>query len=82
MIVSFILLNVTPSAVRDVFNALSKIPEIVEHHTLFGEYDLIAKVECEDFATIGRIVTEGIRSIPGVIDTKTLPGISFEDDDS
>jgi len=41
---------------------------------LFGEYDLIAKIEAEDFNVSGQVVVDKIRSIAGVIDTKTLTG--------
>jgi DNA-binding Lrp family transcriptional regulator len=42
---------------------------------LFGEFDLITKVEPEDFEKLGELVIEKIRSIKGVIDTKTLTGV-------
>ena len=42
---------------------------------LFGEYDLIAKVEAENLDSLARIVLIKIRTIHGVIDTKTLAGI-------
>jgi len=57
---------------EEVYNELAKVPEIVEIHPLFGEYDIIAKIEAEDFDSIGSIVIKKIRSIAGVIDTKTL----------
>ncbi len=37
----------------------------------------IAKIETTDIDTLGRIVVEKVRSIEGVIDTKTLTGIHF-----
>ena len=33
------------------------------------------KIEVEDFEKLGEIVVEKIRSIKGVIDTKTLTGV-------
>jgi len=51
-----------------------KIPEIIELLPLFGEYDLIAKIEAEYFEKLGEVVVSKIRSIEGVIDTKTLTG--------
>jgi len=44
---------------------------------LFGEYDLIAKIKADDFEKLGKIVVDQIRSIEGVIDTKTLTGTKF-----
>ncbi|EQD36384.1 transcription regulator, partial [mine drainage metagenome] len=50
---------------------------VVEVHPLFGEYDLIVKIDASDFSELGKIVIEKIRTIEGVIDTKTLTGIKL-----
>lgn len=54
-----------------------KVKQIVELNLLFGEYDLIAKVEGDSFDAIGAIVVSRIRSIPGVKATKTLTRVAF-----
>jgi DNA-binding Lrp family transcriptional regulator len=35
-------MHVSPLHEYEVFNKLSRLPEIIEVHPLFGEYDLIA----------------------------------------
>ena len=50
---------------------------MIEVTPLFGEYDLIVKVEAKDVDTIGNLVVDKIRTIPGVRDTKTLTSIEF-----
>ena len=77
MAIGFVLINAAPAHEHEVYNKLSKVPEIIELHPLFGEYDLIAKIESEDFNQLGQIVVDKIRTIKGVIDTKTLTGIKF-----
>jgi len=77
MAIGFVLISTAPAKEHEVYNELLKVKEIVELHPLFGEYDLIAKIETEDFNALGEIVVDSIRSIPGVIDTKTLTGIKF-----
>jgi DNA-binding Lrp family transcriptional regulator len=77
MAVGFVLINVAPAQEHEVYNKLSKIPQIVELHPLFGEYDLIAKIEANDFEELGTIIVNKIRTIVGVLDTKTLTGLSF-----
>ena len=77
MAIGFVLISVAPACEHDVTNKLSKVPEIVELHPLFGEYDIIAKIEAEDFETLGSVVVNKIRIIKGVIDTETLTGIKF-----
>jgi DNA-binding Lrp family transcriptional regulator len=75
MPIGFVLINTAPAHEHEVYTKLSKIPEIVEVHPLFGEFDLITKVEPEDFEKLGELVIEKIRSIKGVVDTKTLTGV-------
>ena len=62
---------------RDVYQRLLKIEEVVELYPLFGEYDLIAKVEASTYDQIGEIVVSRIRSIEGIKATKTLAKMSF-----
>ena len=77
MAISFILISIAPAKEHDVYNKLSKALEIIELHPLFGEYDLIGKIEAENFENIEDIVLNKIRTIDGVIDTKTLTGTKF-----
>jgi DNA-binding Lrp family transcriptional regulator len=74
MAIGFVLINTAPAHEHEVYTKLSKVPEIVELHPLFGEFDLIAKVDAGDFEKLGDLVVNKIRSIKGVIDTKTLTG--------
>ena len=66
-----------PAKEHEVYNELLKVKNVVELHPLFGEYDLIAKVSSEDYNALGQIVVDNIRSIHGVVETKTLTGIKF-----
>lgn len=77
MAIGFILINVAPSHEHEIYNKLSKITQIVELHPLFGEYDLIAKIDASDFEELGTIIVNKIRTIEGVLDTKTLTGLTF-----
>jgi len=71
------LISTAPAKEHQVYNELLKIKEIVELHPLFGEYDLIAKIDAKDLDELGKIVVEQVRSIDGVADTKTLTGTKF-----
>lgn len=75
--VGFVLIGTEPKKEREVYNELLRIEEVVELYPLFGEYDLIAKVEAEDFNTIGEVVVAKIRSVAGVKTTKTLAKVTF-----
>jgi len=77
MSLGFILIKAAPALEHEVYNKLSKIQEIIDLQPLFDEYDLIAKIEAENFEKLGEIVINNIRSVNGVIDTKTLTGTRF-----
>ena len=77
MPIGFVLITIAPRHEYDVHTKLSKVPEIIELHPLFGEYDLLAKIEGDDFENLGVIVVSKIRSIEGILDTKTLTGTKF-----
>ena len=74
MAIGYVLISAAPAHEHEVYIKLSKTSEVVEVHPLFGEFDLIAKIEVEDFEKLGEIIVKKIRSIKGVTDTKTLTG--------
>ena len=41
---------------------------------LFGEYDLIARVQADEEFALTRCIVEEIRQLPGIRETKTLIG--------
>ena len=77
MAIGFVLINTSPAREQRVFDELQKMNQIVEIHPLFGEYDLIAKINAKDYQSLGQVVVDNIRSIDGVVETKTLTGIKF-----
>jgi DNA-binding Lrp family transcriptional regulator len=79
MAIGFVLMHILSLHENEVFNKLSKIPEVIEIHSLFGEYDLIAKIEAKDYESIAEIIIHKIKTINGITDTKTLTGIKITD---
>lgn len=77
MALGFVLIKVMPRKEREVYERLIKLEEVEELYPLFGEYDLIAKITVKDFEELSEVVVKKIRSIDGVIETKTLTGAKF-----
>jgi anthranilate phosphoribosyltransferase len=75
MVIGFILVSTSPSLEKQALEALSKIPKVKEAELLFGEYDIILKVEVGSMDELARIVLKKIRKVPGVLDTETLSGM-------
>jgi DNA-binding Lrp family transcriptional regulator len=68
-------MHIAPLHEYEAFNKISKLHDVIEVHPLFGEYDLIAKIQAEDYENIGKIVIHKIKTIEGITDTKTLTGL-------
>jgi DNA-binding Lrp family transcriptional regulator len=72
---AYVLVNVRGGEAAGVARELRGSPGVVRADFVFGTYDVIVEVEGKDVATIGRLVFEGIRVLPGVIDTQTCLAI-------
>jgi DNA-binding Lrp family transcriptional regulator len=72
MAIAYVLMISAPQKDHQIYLELKRIKEVIEVYPLFGDYDLIAKVENDDVESIGRLVLYKIGAIPGVIHTETL----------
>jgi DNA-binding Lrp family transcriptional regulator len=77
MVVSYILINTKPAMEHQVYDELRLNENVIEVHPLFGDYDLLVKIDVDNFDKLGKIILENIRQIKGVEDTKTLTGIKI-----
>ncbi len=72
MAAGFVLINVEPGSEINVQQEAEKFDFVSEANVLFGDHDLIVKVEAESVGDIAKMVVEKLRSIDGVTATKTL----------
>jgi DNA-binding Lrp family transcriptional regulator len=72
MAIAYVLMISAPQKDHQIYLELKRIKEVLEVYPLFGDYDLIAKVENDDVESMGRLVLYKIGAIPGVIHTETL----------
>ena len=77
MALGFVLIKIAPGKEKRVYDRIANIKEVEELYPLFGEYDLIAKIVVKDFEELSDIVVNKIRTIEGVLETKTLTGAKF-----
>lgn len=75
--IGYVLIRTAPGKEHDVYAQLEKIPQVKEKYGLFGEYDVILKIEATDADDVTEIVVGKVRAITGVVDTKTFIGTSF-----
>jgi DNA-binding Lrp family transcriptional regulator len=76
--IGYVLIRTAPGKEHDVFDALKKIPQVKEKYGLFGEYDVIVKIEAPNADDVTDIVVGKVRQVKGVVDTKTFIGTSFQ----
>ena len=74
MAIGFVLITTKPGQEKMVRDNLEKIEFVTSGWMLFGEYDLIARVQAEDEFQLTRCIVEEIRPLEGIADTKTLIG--------
>ena len=67
----FMLMSTSSKKTRGIIDDLCKIPEITERYILFGDYDIIVKIQTEDIDTM-KMIMNRIASIGGVLSTKPL----------
>lgn len=56
--------------------AVHSTPEIQECHHVAGEGDYLLKVRCRGTAGLERLITEQLKAIPGVMQTRTTIALS------
>jgi len=72
-IVSYVLVVVSIGKEFDVLNKIKDLPGITEAVVVYGEYDLVVRIEADNMKVIDNVVTS-IRNIPSVLRTVTLIG--------
>ena len=74
MAIGFVLITTEPGQEKLVRGRLEEIDLVTAGWMLFGEYDLIARVQADDEYELTRCIVEEIRPMEGIVDTKTLIG--------
>ena len=77
MAVGYVLVNVLPGMEYDAFQVIKEKENVVDATLLFGDYDIIVKLEAESLGIIAKTVVNTIRQVSGVTGSKTLAGADF-----
>lgn len=70
--IGYVLITTATGKESKVLEQMRKLPEIGEVHQLFGQYDMIARVEATDYDRMCDIILGKIRTIQGITGTRTL----------
>ena len=72
--VGFVLITTEVGCEIDVREAVGAVEGVVGQWIGFGPHDLFVKIEADDEAELTRCIVQGVRSIPGITETRTLIG--------
>ena len=72
MLTCFILIRVEAKKEDQVYNSLVQVKEIEGIREVFGEYDMIARMEARNLKELRSLVIQKVRSVPGILSTTTL----------
>ena len=72
MPLAWCLLQCQPGKERDVYVQLLDMPAVSEVSVVYGELDLVARIDFEDEKEMSRTLIEKMRHISGVKKTETL----------
>ena len=72
MPVAFVLINTETEFMTDVLKALRDVEGVREAYSVYGVYDIVAKVEAESMDKLKDIVTWKIRRLQNIRSTLTM----------
>ena len=71
-VLAYVLFKVSSGTERAVCQKLVEFDEVVQADIIFGEYDVVAKIETPDLSTLEEFVSDKIRSVLNVLVTSTM----------
>lgn len=74
-VTAFVSLNIHGGAfdrVRDIEARIRDFPQILECHTVSGDYDYLLKVVARDLKALSQFLTDRVMQIPGVDDVRSM----------
>ena len=76
---AYVVLHTDKGEEYNVLRSLSHIPEVTEADVVFGFYDVLCKIESDEYASLEKVITKTIRSLPHIKTSMTLNVISEQD---
>ncbi|UCE45383.1 MAG: Lrp/AsnC ligand binding domain-containing protein [Methanobacteriota archaeon] len=75
---AYVLITTATGKEDYVVEQIRDLPELTEAHQLFGQYDIIARMETEDYDKLCDVVLQKMRSVQGVTGSRTLICARFD----
>ena len=69
---AYVFLNTKVGKEKSVLNEILKLPQTLEGKVTIGQWDVVMKVEVDQYEDLRPLVTNKIRALDDVIDTWTM----------
>ena len=79
MATAYVLINCDLGYEEQIIEELKHLSDVKEVHGTFGAYDILAKVESDQVATLRETITWKIRKLEKIRSTLTLLGIEGQE---
>ena len=71
-VLAYVLFKVSSGSERDVCKKLIEFEEVLHADIIFGEYDVVAKVETPELYNLEEFISLKVRNVPNVLVTSTM----------
>ena len=74
-VMAFVSLNIAGEQfdrVREIEASIRAFPQILECHTVSGDYDYLLKVVARDLKSLSQFLTDRLMQVPGVDDVRSM----------
>jgi len=71
-VLAYVLFKVGSGAEREICQKLIEFDEVLHADIIFGEYDVVAKIETQSLSKLEEFISEKIRVVPNVLVTSTM----------
>jgi DNA-binding Lrp family transcriptional regulator len=72
MPIAFVLINTEIGSESDVLKTLKKVDGVIEAYSVYGVYDVIAKIKADSMDKLKEMVTWNVRRLDKVRSTLTM----------
>lgn len=72
MIKAYVLVVTNPGETKNVFATAKAVAGVKEVHEVMGPYDIVLEIEVESLSDVPPILSDKIRTIPGIESTTSL----------
>jgi DNA-binding Lrp family transcriptional regulator len=75
---AYVLLSIRVGEVTQVLRLLKRVDGVTEANMTFGPYDAVVVIDAKDVNDVGKILSNFIQPIPGILETLTCLAVELE----